>query len=139
MVEEPRTKDVFRELDGFLVMVGMLSALALPEVQGQTIIDPEQQMEITRLAFAIISEAMRDHFTNSTYFNVSTSVSEFAKKLTVAIETSRLCTTTTGRYPVGSRSTNICPNYGVFTRIGLTQFLALQSFHEPPIFSPNSS
>jgi hypothetical protein len=80
MVEEPRTKDVFRELDGFLVVVSILSALALPEVgnvegdEGETegeFVDTEERMEVARLAFAIISEAMRDHVVNTTYFNVS--------------------------------------------------------------------
>ncbi|KAG8759860.1 hypothetical protein FRC14_004821 [Serendipita sp. 396] len=69
MVEEPRTKDVFRELDGFLVVVGMLSALG-PQGEGETApINSEQQMETIRLAFAIVSEGMRDHPVNTDYFN----------------------------------------------------------------------
>lgn len=55
----------------------MLSALALPEEQSDeekeetTPINSEERMEVTRLAFAIISEALRDHQVNLNYFNVS--------------------------------------------------------------------
>ena len=71
MVEEPRTKDVFREMDGFLVVVSMLSTLALPEDEDGQFVNSEERMEVTRLAFAIISEALRDHLINVNYFNVS--------------------------------------------------------------------
>lgn len=70
MVEEPRTKDVFRELDGFLVIVRMLSTLAFPVYQEGQEQDTTERLEATRLAFAIISEAMRDHPLNTEFFEV---------------------------------------------------------------------
>lgn len=71
MVEEPYTKEVFRELDGFLVVVSMLSTLAPPEVLQDGEDNFEQRMEVTRLAFAIISEATSNHSMNTEFFNVS--------------------------------------------------------------------
>lgn len=71
MVEEPFTKDVFRELDGFLVVVSMLSTLALPEYEEGQEQDTTERLEASRVAFAIISEAMRDHPLNVDYFQVS--------------------------------------------------------------------
>lgn len=126
MVEEPRTKDVFRELDGFLVMVSMFSALALPEVQGQTIIDPEQRMEVTRLAFAIISEAMRDHFVNSSYFNVSmTTLFACGEPDLIVPETSWLCTAAASSHTVNNRSTNVRSDNGIFACSGSAELLAI--------------
>ncbi|CCA74832.1 hypothetical protein PIIN_08801 [Serendipita indica DSM 11827] len=69
MVEEPRTKDVFREMDGFLVMVGILSALASSDDTEDNVNNEEQRIEVIRLAFAIISEGMRDHRVNTLYFD----------------------------------------------------------------------
>lgn len=83
MVEEPRTKDVFRELDGFLVVVSMLLSLALPEEQAESYVNLEERLEVTRLAFAIISEALRDHLVNVNYFNVSTAMIAYIKSLTL--------------------------------------------------------
>lgn len=59
------TKDVFRELDGFLLLINALSTLhvgqpSLPEV-----------LEEIRLVFTIMSEAMKKHPSNSEYFSVS--------------------------------------------------------------------
>ena len=71
MVEEPRTKAVFREMDGFLVMVGILSALAPLDDADDNVDNAEQRAEVIRLAFAIISEGMRDHRVNTIYFDVS--------------------------------------------------------------------
>jgi hypothetical protein len=140
MVEEPRTKDVFRELDGFLVMVSMFSALALPEVQGQTIIDPEQRMEVTRLAFAIISEAMRDHFVNSSYFNVSITTLSTCEELNLLVpETSWLCSIAAGSHTVNNRPTNVRSNNGIFACAGAAELLTLQSVYKPSSISPDAS
>lgn len=70
MVEDGRTKDVFRELDGFLVLVSMLSTLPLPPaVEGEEE-DPTERLETVRLAFAVVGEAMRDHERNRDHFEV---------------------------------------------------------------------
>ncbi|KAF8509163.1 beach-domain-containing protein [Hysterangium stoloniferum] len=63
MVEEAATKDVFRELDGFLVMMTILSAL---HEEGQDIVE---RMEVARLGLAITSLAMLDHPQNRNYFD----------------------------------------------------------------------
>lgn len=127
MVEEPRTKDVFRELDGFLVMVSMLSALALPEVQGSAIVDPEQRMEVTRLAFAIISEAMRDHCVNSIYFNVRTShFPEHINQTDVSVlETSWLWAVAAGCDTADKRPSNIRSDHGIFARTRTTKLFSV--------------
>jgi hypothetical protein len=65
MAEEAATKDVFRELDGFLVMMTILFGL---HVDGQ---DMVERMEVARLALAITSLAMLDHPQNKNYFDVS--------------------------------------------------------------------
>lgn len=58
-------KDVFRELDGFLLLINALSTLHV----GQPTL-PEILDEI-RLVFMIMSEAMKQHPSNSEYFSVS--------------------------------------------------------------------
>lgn len=77
MVEEPFTKDVFRELDGFLVLVSMLSTLALPDYIEDQQDDSEERLDASRIVFAIISEAMRDHPCNADYFQVLPSCQSF--------------------------------------------------------------
>lgn len=74
LLQDPVTKDVFRELDGFLAIIGALSALHAPR-QGP-VAEPEEQvveemMEGARLVFAIASEAMWEHEENVRYFQVS--------------------------------------------------------------------
>jgi hypothetical protein len=73
MVEDPATKDVFREMDGFVVLVSVLSALhqarsrkASTDTHAFT-----EALESARLAFAILSEAMRAHPVNKDYFEAS--------------------------------------------------------------------
>lgn len=78
LLQDPVTKDVFRELDGFLAIIGALSALHAPR-QGP-VAEPEEQvveemMEGARLVFAIASEAMWEHEENVRYFQVSLTVS----------------------------------------------------------------
>jgi len=45
----------------------MLSTLAIPSGSEE---DPAERIETTRLSFAIIAEAMRDHAQNKDYFEV---------------------------------------------------------------------
>ena len=72
MVEDAATKDVFRELDGFLVLVNVLATLRIPEDGLSEDDDMTARMEAARLAFAIISEAIRDHPVNKDHFEVCT-------------------------------------------------------------------
>ncbi|KAG6916308.1 hypothetical protein DXG01_007465 [Tephrocybe rancida] len=69
--QEMRTKDVFRELDGFLILMSLLS-----NVQDRThalVIEPAEQVladvrETTRLVIHDLSEAMHEHIENAEYF-----------------------------------------------------------------------
>ncbi|KAJ7615896.1 beach-domain-containing protein [Roridomyces roridus] len=56
------TKDVFREMDGFM---GLMNALSLAHEQG---LDEGSVIECSRLAFIITSDAMTDHVENAEYF-----------------------------------------------------------------------
>ncbi|KII85493.1 hypothetical protein PLICRDRAFT_44793 [Plicaturopsis crispa FD-325 SS-3] len=72
MLQDACTKDVFRELDGFVVLVSVLSSVQVAD-EGP-VMEPEDQvladvLECTRLAFTIASEAMHDHAVNADYFN----------------------------------------------------------------------
>ncbi|KZV83557.1 hypothetical protein EXIGLDRAFT_568208, partial [Exidia glandulosa HHB12029] len=67
MVEDAATKDVFRECDGFVVLVNLLSTLRPPmsdDAQGST-----ETGEAARLAFAILAEGMRGHQANIDFFD----------------------------------------------------------------------
>ena len=73
MVQDACTKDVFREMDGFLVLMSVLStiqpghswAVAVP---GDEIV--HEVLEAVRLVFVIISEAMDNHKANTSFFEV---------------------------------------------------------------------
>jgi hypothetical protein len=74
MLEDACTKDVFREMDGFLAIINILSTLPVcregnptPEREEQTL---AETIEVARLVFVIASEAMIDHELNSQYFEV---------------------------------------------------------------------
>ena len=73
MLEDACTKDVFRELDGYLLLVNFLSILHTElEVQTQQPVDEllKKVNEGQRLAFTILGESMKDHSVNRTYFEV---------------------------------------------------------------------
>lgn len=70
MVEEFATKDVFRELDGFLVMMNILSTLHSSNRVAETDEELVKRMEVARLALAMTSEAMSNHPLNRDYFEV---------------------------------------------------------------------
>jgi len=66
MLEDARTKDVFREMDGFLVVMSVLST-----IQANASDSDETRVEVleaTRLAFVILSEALYLHRENTEYF-----------------------------------------------------------------------
>jgi len=75
MLQDACTKDVFRELDGFVVLMSVLSTIQAVASEG-LVIEPEEQvlaegLQSTRLVFMIASEAMHQHSENTEYFNVS--------------------------------------------------------------------
>ncbi|KAF8882140.1 hypothetical protein BD779DRAFT_1544178 [Infundibulicybe gibba] len=74
MLQDKHTKDVFRELDGFLALMGVLSMVQ--EDPDPAIVEPEDQIlkevvESTRLVFVILSESLNDHPDNIEYFENS--------------------------------------------------------------------
>ncbi|KAJ7672456.1 hypothetical protein DFH06DRAFT_1363364 [Mycena polygramma] len=64
------TKDVFREMDGF---VGLMSALSTAEADGS-----DDTKECSRLAFVITSDAITDHAENAQYFKTRVGYSSLA-------------------------------------------------------------
>jgi hypothetical protein len=74
MAQDSNTKHVFRELDGFLILMSLLSTIQ--DKQQSPVVEPEEQvvldvLENARLIFANLSEAMQGHLQNSEYFRVS--------------------------------------------------------------------
>ena len=73
MQEDVCTKDVFREMDGFLVLMSVLSTIQPTHSwavasSGDMIV--HEVLEAVRLIFAIISEAMDEHKQNTLFFEV---------------------------------------------------------------------
>lgn len=71
LLQEPQTKEVFRELDGFLVLISVLSTVH--HLNSGPVIEPEEQVladmiECTRLVFSVASDALADHPQNIEYF-----------------------------------------------------------------------
>lgn len=66
MLEDAATKDVFREMDGFLVVMSVLSTLQAVEDE----VAKTEVLEATRLAFVMLSESLEDHVENQEYFKV---------------------------------------------------------------------
>jgi hypothetical protein len=89
MVEDACTKDVFRELDGFLLIVNVLSILhPYLEIELQMLVQNNdeqgsreeelvsagtssmQTLEGERLAFMLLAESLDGHWINQRYFEV---------------------------------------------------------------------
>ncbi|KAJ7579061.1 beach-domain-containing protein [Mycena floridula] len=82
MLQESRTKEVFRECDGFLVLMSVLSTVQA----SSQVIEPEDQVlaeliEGTRLVFMILSEAINDHDENEDYFMINVGYQALADAL----------------------------------------------------------
>ncbi|KAF9014685.1 beach-domain-containing protein [Hymenopellis radicata] len=74
MLQDARTKEVFRELDGFIMLMSVLSTLRV--AQEGPIHEPEEQillevLESIRLVFMIVSDAIHDYPENAEYFKES--------------------------------------------------------------------
>ncbi|KAF4607270.1 hypothetical protein EYR38_001331 [Pleurotus pulmonarius] len=84
MLQNSCTKDVFRELDGFLFLIKALSTTQLQS--NGPVIEPEDQLveraiQTARLVFAILRDAMKDHPGNATYFRTSVGYDSLAQSL----------------------------------------------------------
>ncbi|OCH84794.1 beach-domain-containing protein [Obba rivulosa] len=73
LLQDSCTKDVFREMDGFLVLMSMLASLHSSPVPSTARSDDHRAdgLEATRLVFVIFSEAMHHHRQNMHYFKNS--------------------------------------------------------------------
>lgn len=71
MLQDACTKDVFREMDGFLVLMSVLSTIH-PTLSKETReeVASSELLEATRLVFVILSEALHKHNENAEYFKV---------------------------------------------------------------------
>jgi hypothetical protein len=73
MIQDACTKDVFREMDGFLVLMSVLSTIqpghswSMAEAGDEIV---HEVLEAVRLVFAIVSEAMDSHKANAAFFEV---------------------------------------------------------------------
>lgn len=68
MHEDACTKDVFREMDGFLVLMNVLSTVQ-PQVSSHKWSEDEL-LNATRLVFILLSETMHEHPQNADFFEV---------------------------------------------------------------------
>jgi hypothetical protein len=74
MLQDACTKDVFRELDGFVVLMSVLSTIQA--ANKGLVVEPAEQIHAEvlhnmRLVFMVTSEALKGHKENTQYFNVS--------------------------------------------------------------------
>ena len=75
MLQDACTKDVFREMDGFLVLMSVLSTIHPTFTEEQKTRSDSagtELLEATRLTFLILSEALHKHNENAEYFKVRT-------------------------------------------------------------------
>ena len=74
MLEDACTKDVFREMDGFVAIINTLSTLRASRDESLVAEHQEQVLDETaeaaRLVFVIASEAMSGDEVNAQYFEV---------------------------------------------------------------------
>jgi hypothetical protein len=73
MLQKVDTKDAFRQLDGFLVLMSVLSNVH--DYRNDFVVEPEKEMlqgviEIMSLVFMCMSEAINQHSENGEYFQV---------------------------------------------------------------------
>lgn len=77
-------RDVFRELDGFLVLISVLSTVH--QSNSGPVVEPEEQVladviECTRLVFNVASDAIYEHAENAEYFTSSVGYDSLASAI----------------------------------------------------------
>ena len=70
MLQDEVTKNVFREMDGFLVLMSVLSTIQDHHRHDTQDDDHTAAIETTRLVFVVLAEATTDHPENSDFFRV---------------------------------------------------------------------
>ncbi|KAJ7454045.1 beach-domain-containing protein [Mycena galericulata] len=87
------TKDVFREMDGFLSLMGALSTANEQRADEARV---TETIECSRLAFVITSEAITDHVENADYFKKRVGYSAVATAIQSLVEDPRTVDYTMG-------------------------------------------
>jgi hypothetical protein len=95
MLQEPATKDVFRELDGFVVLMSVLCTVNNTADANTTTTSASAHKNLgpalaeilhnAHLVFLVLSEAMNERPENTQYFNVSTPSHPFLHEYCVLI------------------------------------------------------
>ncbi|GBE84628.1 hypothetical protein SCP_0606070 [Sparassis crispa] len=99
LLRDACTKDVFREMDGFLVALNVLSTLhtSIPQgggrSAGQVTVDV---LEATRLVFLILADAMDQHKQNKQYFKSSVGFESLSQAILGLLANSRTMKQTLG-------------------------------------------
>ncbi|KAG7440786.1 beach-domain-containing protein [Guyanagaster necrorhizus] len=118
MLQDAHTKSVFRELDGFVVLMNVLSTIQ--SCNGSPIHEPDEQvllevLETIRMVFMIVSDAINEHPENSEYFKVSVGYDSLALALTDLVADRRTVDVTLGF--LLSMSLNDFSISGIFTSL----------------------
>ncbi|RPD65419.1 beach-domain-containing protein [Lentinus tigrinus ALCF2SS1-7] len=90
MLQDACTKDVFREMDGFLVLMSVLSTIH-PTFSQETQNEAagSELLEATRLVFLILSEALHKHNENVEYFKTTVGLESFSQATLALVTDSR--------------------------------------------------
>ncbi|KAK0199746.1 beach-domain-containing protein [Desarmillaria ectypa] len=118
MLQDACTKSVFRELDGFVVLMNVLSTIQ--SCNDGPVREPDEQvflevLETTRMVFMIVSDAINDHSENAEYFKTSVGYDSLALALIDLVADSRTVDVTLGF--LLSMSLNDFSVSGIFTSI----------------------
>ncbi|KAH9896772.1 beach-domain-containing protein [Cubamyces lactineus] len=90
MLQDACTKDVFREMDGFLVLMSVLSTIH-PTFTKETREEAasSELLEATRLVFVILSEVLHKHNENAAYFKTAVGHESFAQATLALVSDAR--------------------------------------------------
>ncbi|KAG8936117.1 hypothetical protein FRC02_004435 [Tulasnella sp. 418] len=135
MIEDPSTRDVFRELDGFLILISILSGLRIhqssaPEGSNswdeiKQIVPPRDESrfartEIMRLVFAVLSESIKSHTANKIVFENEVGYQAVVQTISSLIE-------------IDSSTAYIL--FGYLTALAFHNFSLSSTFSELPAFN----
>jgi hypothetical protein len=96
MQQDSFTKDVFREMDGFLVLTSVLSTLqdkspTVAEPNTPTVqVEGHEDIHCARLVFTVLSEAMKGSPENEEFFRVSWHAISTCIHADIVVESRRL-------------------------------------------------
>ena len=96
MQQDSFTKDVFREMDGFLVLTSVLSTLqdkspTVAEATTPTVkVEGQEDIHCARLAFTVLSEALKGNPENEEFFRVCIACLSTRTRTDIASESRRI-------------------------------------------------